>query len=186
MGDTTTAVVCVCDVDGELPPLALPRIASRALASTWPPIDVCDEAAVRWLLACVWPDEADRCARVRAAIALAREDPPRVVRGDALALLPKLVGGDGGSGATSAGGTGGTGDAAAESSGGEHPVVWHSWVLAYWSAAAAASARHGDRRLGARRDLTWLYLEQPVETPGLPTPACRTCTTIPTTRRSSP
>lgn len=146
VGRAGSPVVCACAVAGELPPLALPEIASR-VGVDLDPIDVRDDDAARWLLACVWPDDAERCARVRAAIALAREDPPRVVRGDALALLPELAGDDG-----------------------PHPVIWHSWVLAYWSTAAQRSLGAAIDELGARRDLTWVYLEQPGETPGLPTP----------------
>jgi hypothetical protein len=148
VGDTTSRVVCACAVDGALPPLALPRIDSR-VGVDLSPIDVRDDDAARWLLACVWPDEADRCARVRAAIELAREDPPQVVRGDALELLPELVAGE------------------------AHPVIWHSWVLAYWSAATQRALAVAIDEIGARRDLTWVYLEQPLETPGLPTPALR-------------
>ena len=96
----------------------------------------------------MWPDEADRVARLRAAIELARRDPPPVVRGDALALLAELVG----------------------SPSGAHPVIWHSWVLAYRPPQRRRALAAAIDALGARRDLTWLYLEQPSETPGLPTP----------------
>ena len=108
-----------------------------------------DDEAARWLLACIWPDEPDRVARLRAAIELARRDAPRVVRGDALALLPELL---------------------APSGNDVHPVVWHSWVLAYWTPTAQRALAAAIDELGAQRDLTWLYLEQPSETPGLPTP----------------
>lgn len=107
-----------------------------------------DPRAARWLLACTWPDEADRVARLRAAIALARQHPPTVVRGDALALLGDLAGPEAG----------------------EHPVIWHSWVLAYATPPEQRALADAIDELGARRDLTWIYLEQPSETPGLPTP----------------
>ncbi len=122
----TARVVCECAVQGELPALAMPLIAER-VGVDLAPVDVRDDTAARWLLACVWPDEADRVARVRAAIALAREDPPMVVRGDALALLASLVG---------------------EANDAVHPVIWHSWALAYWTAAAQRALGRRPRRAG--------------------------------------
>jgi hypothetical protein len=143
----TPHVRCRCAVDGELPALARASIAERVGVDV-APVDVADDRAARWLLACTWPDEADRVARLRAAIALARRDPPPVVRGDALELLGQLV----------------------ASPRGAHPVIWHSWVLAYWPARRRRALAAAIDAIGARRDVTWLYLEQPSETPGLPAP----------------
>lgn len=142
-------VVCRCEVRSELtPPTSRATIASR-IGVDRHPIDLRNPREARWLLACTWPDEADRVARLRAAIALARRDPPTVVRGDALALVGELVGPEAG----------------------EHPVIWHSWVLAYATPSEQHALAGAIDELGARRDLTWIYLEQPSETPGLPTPS---------------
>ncbi len=139
-------VVCESTVSGApLPRLGSPVIAER-IGVDLEPVDLESPEARRWLLACVWPDEPDRVARLRAAIALARRDPPTVDRGDALAALPALVAGE------------------------AHPVIWHSWVLAYWTTAAQFALAAAVDVLGASRDLTWIYLEPPSETPGLPTP----------------
>jgi hypothetical protein len=46
------------------------------------PVDLFDEAEVRWLEALVWPGEDYRLAPLRAACEIARADPPRVVQGD--------------------------------------------------------------------------------------------------------
>ncbi len=138
-------VTCDCAVRGEMPPLhPLPLIAER-IGVDLEPVDLRDAAARRWLLACVWPDELDRVARLRAAIELALRDPPVVIRGDARELLEALVGPDVGL----------------------HPVIWHSWVLAYCTPAAQRALTSAIDELGARRDLTWLRLERPSETPGL-------------------
>jgi hypothetical protein len=62
-----------------LPPPVLDRLGlDRA------PVDVTDEDDVRWLRACVWPEHLERAERLDAALELAREDPPRLVRGDML------------------------------------------------------------------------------------------------------
>ncbi len=51
------------------------------------PLSVGDADDVRWLEASLPPDRPDRLARLRAAVAVAREDPPRVAAGDALDAL---------------------------------------------------------------------------------------------------
>lgn len=145
---TQPQVVCECAVEGSLPDLDTTPVVVERVGVDLEPVDVRDARARRWLLACVRPDEPDRVRRLRAAIELALRDPPPVVRGDALALLPELVDG----------------------SAGAHPVIWHSWVLAYWPAERQRALTATIDALGARRDLTWTYLEQADETPGLPTP----------------
>jgi hypothetical protein len=146
---STPRVVCECEVAGEPPAIDPPPVIAERIGVDVDPIDVRDPPAARWLLACTWPDEADRVARLRAAIELARRDPPVVMRGDALALLGDLA-------------DGGCDDV--------HPVIWHSWVLAYWSRERRRALSAAIDAIGARRDLTWIYLEQPSETPGLPAP----------------
>jgi hypothetical protein len=46
------------------------------------PVDLGDPDAVAWLEALVWPDQPERLARLKLAIAAARAEPPRLVRGD--------------------------------------------------------------------------------------------------------
>jgi len=74
------------------------------------PLDVHDEDAMAWLTNLVWPEQDDRRHRLREAIAIARQEPPRIVRGDLFDALPALL---------------------AEA--GQHgtPVVFHSAVVAY-------------------------------------------------------
>ncbi|MGI3781025.1 MAG: DUF2332 domain-containing protein, partial [Janthinobacterium lividum] len=74
------------------------------------PVDVADEQAVAWLETCVWPEQQDRRDRLRAAVAVARTDPPDIARGDLFDLLPARV----------------------ETAGGHGPVVvFHSAVAMY-------------------------------------------------------
>jgi hypothetical protein len=44
-----------------------------------------------WLTTLVWPEHDDRRQRLAAAIAVARHEPPTLVRGDLLVELPALV-----------------------------------------------------------------------------------------------
>ena len=55
------------------------------------PIDVRDDAQAAWLEALVWPGEGNRLRLLRAAVEVARSEPPRVVRGDLRCDLPALA-----------------------------------------------------------------------------------------------
>ena len=55
------------------------------------PLDVTDEDAMAWLATLVWPEQDERRERLRAAIDVARTDPPRLTRGNLLDALPGLV-----------------------------------------------------------------------------------------------
>jgi hypothetical protein len=63
-------------------------LPSRGLEIIWrlgvdlQPIDTSDPDQVAWLEALVWPDEGNRLELLRAALEVARYDPPRLVRGD--------------------------------------------------------------------------------------------------------
>ena len=46
------------------------------------PLDVADPDDVAWLEALVWPEQEFRRARLRQAVAIARQDPPLLVAGD--------------------------------------------------------------------------------------------------------
>ena len=59
----------------------LPRIVWRA-GLDLNPIDATDATQAAWLETLVWPDQPHRLAHLRAALAVARTDPPPVHRGD--------------------------------------------------------------------------------------------------------
>lgn len=86
-----SAVVLPCSLGaGVAPPRAMPQVAWRA-GIDLDPVDVTDDDACAWLETLVWPEHDERRARLRAALALARTDPPRVVGGDLLDALPALA-----------------------------------------------------------------------------------------------
>ena len=70
---------------GGIPPVALR--AGLDLA----PLDVRDEAAVHWLETLLWPGQGDRVALLRAAVDVARREPPTLLAGDAVDRLDDLV-----------------------------------------------------------------------------------------------
>jgi hypothetical protein len=89
--DGPSRVVLECDVDGDPPlPDTLPEVVWRG-GIDLNPLDVRDDDAMRWLQTLVWPEHDDRRARLAAAVDLAREDPPALVRGDLNDALPALV-----------------------------------------------------------------------------------------------
>lgn len=55
------------------------------------PVDLTDTDDRRWLDACIWPEHTDRTQRLAAAASMQANDPPRLVRGDAVEALPPLI-----------------------------------------------------------------------------------------------
>ncbi len=149
VGDASP-VVLTCGVRGDAPvPLAIPPIAAR-IGVDRSPIDLDDADSVRWLMACVWPDQRDRFERLAGAIAIARDHPVEVIRGDAtqsLAVAIERIGYGG------------------------HPTVLNTWVLNYLTRTERAEYVAELDRIGAERDLSWLMLESPGMATGLPVPA---------------
>lgn len=85
------APVFRCAVTGRAPlPTALPRIVWRA-GLDLNPLDVASGEDAAWLEALIWPEQEERRRNLRAALAVARRDPPRVVRGDLLRDLAPLM-----------------------------------------------------------------------------------------------
>jgi hypothetical protein len=74
----------VCHLDGATPlPQHLPQIVWRA-GLDLNPVDLHDDDQCAWLEALVWPGQEQRLNHLRAALAVARHDPPRVLRGNVL------------------------------------------------------------------------------------------------------
>ena len=95
---------------GPLPvPAAHPEVAWRG-GIDLNPLDVSDPDAMAWLEDLVWPEQDERRARLRAAVEVARADPPTLRRGDLFDHLPDLL---------------------EEAAGHGTPVVFHSAVIAY-------------------------------------------------------
>ena len=107
------------------------------------PIDVDTDDAV-WLLACVWPDQLDRIERLKEAITWAKAHRVDLRTADALAALTEI-----------------------EAMHDDHLTIVNSWVLSYLSLDDQHSYRQRLEALGRRRNLTWVYLEQPSTTPAL-------------------
>ncbi len=85
------AVIFSCEADSATPlPNQLPRIAWRR-GLDLNPLDLRSQEDMDWLETLVWPGQEERARRLRAAIAVARADPPMVRKGDLLEDLPALT-----------------------------------------------------------------------------------------------
>lgn len=83
--------VLTAQATGPMPlPVHHPEVAWRA-GIDLNPLDVSDPDAMAWLEDLVWPEQDERRRRLRAAMDVARQDPPLLVRGDLLDLLPDLL-----------------------------------------------------------------------------------------------
>ncbi len=106
------------------------------------PVDVTDARQVRLLESFVWPDQLERLAQLRAAIALARRAPPALARRGAAAWLEEQL---------------------AAPHDGVVTVVFHS--IMWWYLSEEERGRVGDAlaaagaRATARAPLAWLRLE---------------------------
>jgi len=71
-------------------PTAMPRIAWRA-GMDLEPITTRDTESLAWLEALIWPDQADRRARLRASVEVLRRNPVRLRQGDLTTDLTALL-----------------------------------------------------------------------------------------------
>jgi hypothetical protein len=124
-----------------------PAISAR-LGLDATPVDLSDPVAVRWLEACVWPDQADRLARLRAAIDIAHAHPVQVRAGDAVADLAAVLA-----------------ELDADSA-----VVATSWALCYLAFDRQREFMAELARLGASHDFSWVWAEAPERVRVLPVP----------------
>ncbi|MBT9493932.1 MAG: DUF2332 domain-containing protein [Paucibacter sp.] len=134
------------------PPAASAWRLAQRLGADPCPVDVHDPHATRWLAACVWPHDQVRAQRLQQALQMARSADYAVRRAtDCLDLLEEWLK---------------TLPAQLQ------PVLFNSWVLAYFEADALADLRQRLARLQREHGLVWLSAEAPSLRPeGLALPA---------------
>jgi len=134
---SAAAPVLPCRASAMTPlPQALPHVVWRA-GLDLDPVDLSDASQRAWLETLVWPEQQDRLQRLRAAMAVALADPPRLVRGDLLTDLPGL---------------------ARQAPADATLVVFHSAVLAY---VPDAALRDGFARTVRDVGAVWVSNEAP-------------------------
>lgn len=149
LGDPSSPVQLSSSVVGDrpVPTTLVPEVVAR-VGIDIDRVDVTDGDDARWLRACVWPDQVEQAARLDAALSIAAADPPVLLTGAAVDLLP---------------------DAIARVPADALPVVITTWALS--SLALEARQRFlqclGDA--GAHRPVAWVSLEGVGVAPSIPT-----------------
>ncbi|TDW23183.1 DUF2332 domain-containing protein [Kribbella kalugense] len=92
LGDPSSAVQVSASIVGDrpVPALTVPEVVAR-IGIDLDPIDVTDADEARWLRACLPPDQPERIARLEAELTLAATNPPLLLQGDAIELLPDAL-----------------------------------------------------------------------------------------------
>jgi hypothetical protein len=149
LGDPESPVQLTATVVGArpVPARAVPPVVARTGIDR-EPLDVTDPDDVRWLRACLPPDEPERRARLDAELAVLATDPPLLLRGDVVDRLPEAV---------------------ARVPAGALPVVTSTWAL---SRLSTQQRRRFVDRLGeaaADRPVAWVSVEGVGVAPSVPT-----------------
>ncbi|MFT4109465.1 DUF2332 domain-containing protein [Propionicimonas sp.] len=148
LGESPLVLECSVRPPGRRLADRLPTIASR-LGLDAHPLDLAEGDDVRWLEACVWPDQSDRFRRLERAVEIFRAHPATVRSGDAVDDLA----------------------AAVASLGPGDPVVTTSWALSYLDPSRQQEFVAELDRIGTGRDLAWVWAESPPVVPALPVDA---------------
>ena len=146
LGDASSPVRHTASVvgDGRLPARAMPDVVTRVGVDA-DPVDVTDQDEARWLRACVPPE---RVAGLDAELALAATAPPRMLRGDAVELLP---------------------EAFARVPDGVLPVVITTWALRAFSLDHRLRFLQRLDEAATRRPVAWVSAEGVGVAPAIPT-----------------
>lgn len=92
LGRPDSEVVIDCELKNVMPdiPSELPCVVFRKGVDL-NPVDLGDDEEYLWMMALVWPDHPDRADLLSAARRTWLSNPPRVERGDALEILPRIL-----------------------------------------------------------------------------------------------
>lgn len=126
------------DAPPEMPP---PPTITRRIGIESSPLDVNEPADVRWLMACIWPEDVGRLRRTRAAAEVARRhDDIEVVHGDLVTHLPQVL---------------------ADLPAASVPCIFHSAAFAYLDPEERETVTATIEAAATERDLLWLSYEGP-------------------------
>lgn len=91
-GSADSGVLIEADTRTPMPtiPDRFPQVSFRT-GIDLSPVDLGDDEEYRWMMALVWPDHADRAELLSAARQIWLENPPAVLAGDAVAILPCVL-----------------------------------------------------------------------------------------------
>ena len=149
LGDPSSPVQLSAAVVGgrPVPGWPMPEVVAR-VGVDLDPFDVTDADDARWLRACLPPDQPERAARLEAEMALAATDPPLLLRGDAVEVLP---------------------GAFARVPAGALPVVITTWALSQFPLESRLRFLHRLDDAAAGRAVAWVSAEGVGVAPAIPT-----------------
>ena len=147
LGDLSSPVQQSASIVGDqpVPTGAMPEVVAR-VGVDLDPIDVTDPDDARWLRACVWPDQPGQV--LEAEIALAATDPPLLMQGDAVDVLP---------------------DAFARVPADVVPVVTTTWALSRFPLESRLRFLHRLDEAATGRTVAWVSAEGVGVAPAMPT-----------------
>ena len=139
-GDSTSPVQLTTAAQGEIVPPVPDTIVNieRRVGLDLEPVFLDSEESVSWLRALIWPERRDEAELLRRAMELVRADPPQLLSGDALDLLPEVL------------------DAVPPES---TPCIFHSHTLNQFPTEARERFAGLVREFGEGRDLHLISLE---------------------------
>jgi hypothetical protein len=149
LGDASSPVQLSSSIVGErpVPTRVIPAVVAR-VGVDLDPVDVTDADDVRWLRACVRPDQPEQSARLEAALALAATAPPLLLRGVAVEVMP---------------------DAFARVPADVLPVVITTWALSRLPLESRLRFLHRLDEAAADRAVAWVSAEGVGVAPAIPT-----------------
>ncbi|MFF0268836.1 DUF2332 domain-containing protein [Kribbella sp. NPDC004536] len=149
LGDPASAVQVAASVvgDGQLPPVVIPEVVARVAVGE-DLVDVTDAEEVRWLRACVPPDQIERLARLEAELELAAGRPPALVPGEVVDVLPEAI---------------------AKVPDGVLPVVMTTWALSNLDLEGRLRFLQRLDEAATKRPVAWVSVEGVGVAPGIPT-----------------
>ncbi len=139
-GDTNSPLKLTCELRGDLRPSLPTRllpVASRTGIDI-NPIDLRDPDAMLWLKALIWPEHTERVANLERAIDVLQQEPPSLLAGSALDLLPQAIA-----------------DTPAETA----LCIYHTYSLYQLSPAAREQLSGIISAASATRDIYWFGIE---------------------------
>jgi hypothetical protein len=125
----------------------MPEVVAR-VGVDLDPVDVTDPDDARWLRACQWPDQPERAARLGAEMALAATDPPLLMQGDAIEVMP---------------------GAFARVPADALPVVTTTWALSHFPLESRLRFLHRLDEAATGRAVAWVSVEGVGVAPAIPT-----------------
>jgi hypothetical protein len=149
LGDPSSPVRLSASVVGDrpIPTRAIPEVVAR-IGIDLDPADVTNPDDARWLRACLYPDQPEQAARLDAEMALTATDPPLLLDGDAVEVMP---------------------DAFARVPADALPVVITTWALSQFSLESRLHFLHRLDEAATRRAVAWVSVEGVGVAPAVPT-----------------